>query len=82
MSCKIAGCDCRRSQMLVAEICPFHNETNGQCRAAFSDRPIDSKIRNLRCSTEDYDGCPLFLARALRSSTPQARCETWSLHQK
>lgn len=64
------------------DVCPFHNDADGHCRAAFSGLPVGRHSRNLRCTTEDYDGCPLFLARALRSSRPQSRREPWPLGQK
>jgi hypothetical protein len=66
----------------MADVCPFHNDADGHCRAAFSGLPVDRHSRNLRCSTEDYDGCPLFLARALRGSRPKARLEPWTFQDK
>lgn len=62
--------------------CPFQGVADGHCRAAFSGLPVDPKRRRSCCRSEDYDDCPLFLARALRSSRPQGRREPWPLHQK
>ena len=65
-----------------ADTCPFHSAADSRCRAAFSSFAPGSRFRSPRCSSEDYDDCPLFLARALRSSRPQGRREPWPLHQK
>ncbi len=77
-----ATCHKAGGKLSNVDVCPFHSDADGHCRAAFSGQPIDRHFRNLRCTTEDYDGCPLFLARALRSSRPQSRREPWPLHQK
>ena len=66
----------------MADSCPFHNDADGHCRAAFSGLSVDRNFRNLRCSTEDHDGCGVFLAKILRSSRPKARLEPWPIHQK
>ena len=82
MMTEIATCRGPGGRQLFADVCPFHNDADGHCRAAFSGLVVDRHFRNLRCSTEDYDVCPLFLARALRSSRPLSRREPWPLQQK
>ena len=44
--------------------CPF-NDT-GVCAASFSSMAIDSQKRASYCGTDNYDNCPLFLAKILR----------------
>jgi len=46
--------------------CPYFNDKNGICAASLSRMAIDSNRRAGHCSTEDYDNCPIFLARTLR----------------
>jgi hypothetical protein len=82
MLTEIAACRGAGGRQLMTDVCPFHNDADGHCRAAFSGLTVDRQFRNLRCSTEDYDGCPLFLARALRSSRPQSCREPWPIWQK
>jgi hypothetical protein len=82
MMTEIATCRGPGGRLPFTDVCPFHNDADGHCRAAFSGLVVDRHFRNLRCSTEDYDGCPLFLARALRSSRPLSRREPWPLQQK
>ena len=50
--------------------CPFH-EGGAVCRAAFSALPVDGCRTRRFCSGQDYDLCPLFLAKVLRGSSPR-----------
>jgi len=38
------------------------------CLASFSSMIIDTYQKENYCSTEDYDNCPIFLAKVLRRS--------------
>ena len=49
--------------------CPFH-EGGAVCRAAFSANPFDRSQPHRYCAGNDYDLCPLFLAKILRGSSP------------
>lgn len=50
--------------------CPYH-DGGSKCLAALSGLPPDRlRVRNY-CSCEDYDLCPLYLARLLRSTRPR-----------
>lgn len=55
----------------VEESCPFLQSENDCCGATFSchDRPI--LPQNLYCCSEDFDRCPLFLAKLLRDTHSQ-----------
>lgn len=47
-------------------ICPFRPSTSFFCSASVMPLVIDSRKRLLCCNTEDFDRCPIFLARVLR----------------
>jgi len=44
--------------------CPYDGLT--QCLASFSSMALDSLKRIHCCGTENYDNCPIFLAKMLR----------------
>ena len=44
--------------------CPFNGVS--VCTASFSSMAIDNTKRASYCSTDNYDNCPLFLAKILR----------------
>lgn len=46
--------------------CPFDGNTT--CLASLSSMALDNKIREICCSTEQFDDCPIFLAKVLRRS--------------
>ena len=50
--------------MVHETICPFNDAS--VCAASFSSMEIDSQKRASYCGTDNYDNCPLFLAKILR----------------
>ena len=50
--------------MVHETICPFNDAS--VCAASFSSMAIDNQKRARYCSTDNYDNCPLFLAKILR----------------
>ncbi|GEM_PF-2293744 len=52
------------------EKCPFLADDCGQCKAALLRFMPDSRQLYHYCCSDDYDDCPVFLAKALRSSAP------------
>ena len=44
--------------------CPFDGVTT--CLASLSSMALDNKRRKICCSTEQFDECPIFLAKVLR----------------
>jgi len=50
--------------MVHETICPFNDSSI--CAASFSAMAIDNQKRARYCSTDNYDNCPLFLAKILR----------------
>ncbi len=56
-----AGCTCS---------CPYHG-ADAHCHAAASGISPDRRRIRDYCSSEDYDLCPLFLSKLLRSSRPR-----------
>jgi hypothetical protein len=54
-----------QSKLISYEIgCPYDGLTT--CLASFSSMTLDSLKRIHCCSTENYDNCPIFLAKILR----------------
>lgn len=45
--------------------CPY-DMVSGRCGASLSLMVISSGSRGRFCATEDYDNCPVFLAKMLR----------------
>ncbi len=61
-----------RSEAIYAVIreehnCPYCNDESGICAASLSRMVIDTNRRAGHCDNENYDNCPIFLARTLRS---------------
>jgi len=46
--------------------CPFSDCRTDTCAASVSSMVIGPDTRQLYCSNEDFDNCPVFLARILR----------------
>jgi len=44
--------------------CPFDGITT--CLASLSSMTLDTKKRKICCGTENFDECPIFLAKVLR----------------
>jgi hypothetical protein len=49
----------------VALECPYSGASD-ICGASLSSLSPSLSVRTSYCSSEDYDSCPIFLARALR----------------
>jgi hypothetical protein len=47
-------------------ICPFLTMESNFCSASIMAATMNNERRASYCSTEDYDRCPLFLAKVLR----------------
>jgi hypothetical protein len=47
-------------------LCPFRPSTSIFCSTSIMTVAIDSRKRSTYCNTEDFDRCPIFLARVLR----------------
>ncbi len=45
--------------------CPFIDEKQDICSASLSSIIIGPQNRHTRCSSENYDNCPIFLAKLL-----------------
>ncbi len=46
--------------------CPFGSAESGVCSASLSSMVIGTSRRLTYCGGDDYDNCPIFLARMLR----------------
>jgi hypothetical protein len=46
--------------------CPFGNVESGICSASLSSMVIGPHRRRSYCSSDNYDNCPVFLAKMLR----------------
>ncbi len=46
--------------------CPYIPVNKDYCSASVMSVPITDRTRNNYCSSEDFDRCPLFLAKILR----------------
>ena len=52
----------------AAEVsCPYSDMIADICRASISAMKLGLKASLGYCSGEDYDGCPIFLAKTLRN---------------
>jgi hypothetical protein len=49
-----------------SEMCPYVPTKKDYCSASVMTVPINDRTRDHYCSSEDFDRCPLFLAKALR----------------
>ena len=48
--------------------CPYRTEKSTHCSVSIMTVAIDDRRRAAYCCTEDYDRCPLFLAKVLRGN--------------
>lgn len=48
--------------------CPFSETESNICSASLSSMVIGTNSRKAYCSNENYDSCPIFLAKLLRKS--------------
>jgi hypothetical protein len=48
--------------------CPYENSETSICSASLSSMFIGSHCRKAYCSGDNYDSCPIFLARMLRKN--------------
>lgn len=46
--------------------CPYECTATDKCAASLSSMTISLGSRLIYCSTENYDNCPVFLAKSLR----------------
>jgi hypothetical protein len=46
--------------------CPFGNTESSICSASLSSMVIGTSRRQAYCNGDNYDSCPIFLARMLR----------------
>ena len=63
--------DSPRWQRLIQASCPDYDLGKRICLASHSSMIPDSRDRLRYCTTDDYDNCPIYLCKALRSSVPQ-----------
>ena len=60
-----------QSEKLVHCECPDYDRNKQVCLASTS-LMIPSRTQQMNyCATDDYDNCPIYLCKALRSSRPQ-----------
>jgi len=55
---------CRSKRDAYESACPFNGVNT--CRASLSSMMIDRRRKEDYCSHENYDSCPIFLAKILR----------------
>jgi hypothetical protein len=55
--------------------CPYLCESTNVCAASLSQLMIDARRRSSFCSSENYDSCPIFLARTLRAIPASQRLQ-------
>lgn len=56
--------------LTVTGTCPFFDSARSVCRAALLAFLPEGKHLYTYCCSDDHDACALFLAKALRSSSP------------
>jgi hypothetical protein len=49
--------------------CPYVPQAKDYCSASVMAVPINDRTRYNYCDSEDFDRCPLFLAKVLRKSS-------------
>ena len=54
------------SEGLYGYFCPFLQNETDTCLAAIFQMAVEYKAKFNYCGNEDYDTCPLFLAKILR----------------
>lgn len=52
--------------LISGSICPYKPATNFFCSASVMTVAIDNRKETTYCNTDDFDRCPLFLAKVLR----------------
>ncbi len=57
-----------RSAAIEHSICPFRNVHHTFCPAAVMQMRIDPRREMTHCLTDNYDNCPVFLAKVLREA--------------
>jgi len=50
----------------VSDTCPFGESETNICLASLSSMVIDLRNKRDYCSNDNYDNCPIFLAKNLR----------------
>lgn len=53
--------------------CPFNNSSETCTASLYSFLP-SAAVRQSFCNTEDYDNCPIFLAKTLREGSGDELC--------
>ncbi len=55
-----------KTEIGYESICPYCNTTANICMASISSLLTDIRRRESYCDSENYDNCPIFLAKSLR----------------
>jgi hypothetical protein len=55
-----------KSEGIHGLMCPYRTAKSIFCSASIMTVVIDNRRKAAYCCTEDYDRCPLFLAKVLR----------------
>ncbi|MBI5199688.1 MAG: hypothetical protein HZA09_06725 [Nitrospirae bacterium] len=55
-----------KSEKGYESMCPYCNTTANICMASISSLLTDIRRRESYCDSENYDNCPIFLAKSLR----------------
>lgn len=59
-----------RPRRLTQVACPDYDYRTCVCLASTTQLSPGLKQRMNYCTTDDYDNCPIYLCKALRTSTP------------
>lgn len=57
---------CAGNPVRATDACPFSSKETDICLASLWSFSADVRRRDVFCATEDYDDCPIFLAKSLR----------------
>ena len=58
---------CTKNSVWDSEsICPYQPSKSFFCSASVMAMAIDNRKRSIYCDTENFDQCPIFLAKVLR----------------
>jgi hypothetical protein len=60
-----------KTRPLIQQACPFYDSAWGLCRASTACLAPGPGQRLKYCASDDYDNCPFYLCKALRSSAPK-----------
>jgi hypothetical protein len=55
-----------KRSLAAVDVCPYGDRETNICLASLSSMVIDHSSRQEYCSNDNYDNCPIFLARSLR----------------